>query len=253
MWWSRVVEEFKFESAGELQCLSEAASSLDRIEQCRGIFKTEGLFITGDRGSVIHPAARLEQQHRALVLQACRQLFRPLPKKKPDWQRTALLTGEVPDDAPPFEFLDWWHFDTRKDVARRAWDELKSALLVEWIHEHPGARPYAWWVFDAPRDPIGTWPGCWYDGKLAAPRLRVGGTRTPKHKHLAFMPESAFGIFTLWITAGEVETFKLDCLAVDPNDPPTFESQAAYLKRHDLLLKGERPSASAFEPEAIEI
>jgi P27 family predicted phage terminase small subunit len=80
-WWSRVATEFKFESAGELQCLSEAASSLDRIEQCREILKTEGLFITGDRGSVIHPAARLEQQHRALVLQACRQLGISAPVK----------------------------------------------------------------------------------------------------------------------------------------------------------------------------
>ena len=81
IWWLRVVDEFKFESAGELQVLSEAASSLDRIEQCREILKTEGLFVVGDRGSVIHPAARLEQQHRALVLQACRQLGISSPVK----------------------------------------------------------------------------------------------------------------------------------------------------------------------------
>lgn len=80
-WWLRVVDEFKFESAGEIQCLTEAASSLDRIEQCREILKTEGLFVVGDRGSVTHPAARLEQSHRALVLQACRQLGISSPVK----------------------------------------------------------------------------------------------------------------------------------------------------------------------------
>ena len=153
-----------------------------------------------------------------------------------------------------FAFLDWGYFSHGdRPVVSAAWDELRSALLAEFVVEHPGARPYAWWVFDAPRDPVGTWPGAWYDGKLAAPRLRIGGVGTPKHEHLAFMPEAAFGIFTLWITADEVETFKLDCAPLDPNDPPTFESQAAYLTRHGLLLPGERPSASAFEPEAIEI
>jgi hypothetical protein len=28
-------------------------------------------------------------------------------------------------------------------------------------------------------------------------------------------------------------------IAIDPDDPPTFESQAAYLKRHGLFLAGE--------------
>jgi len=41
---------------------------------------------------------------------------------------------------------------------------------------------------------------------------------------------------------------------VDPNDPPTFESQAAYLKRLGLLLPGEekRLAPKAFAPERIE-
>lgn len=180
--------------------------------------------------------------------------FRPLPAKKPDWQRVALLTGEVPDDAPPFEFLDWGYFSHGdRPVVRAVWEELRDELLADWAKEHPGTRPYAWWVFDAPRDPVGTWPGSRWDGELPALRLRLGGTGTPSHEHLAFMPESSFGIFTLWIDDGDVETFNLDCLPVDPNDPPLFESQAAYLKRHGLLLAGERPPASAFEPEVVEI
>jgi hypothetical protein len=40
-------------------------------------------------------------------------------------------------------------------------------------------------------------------------------------------------------------------VAIDPNDPPTFESQAAYLKRHGLLLAGEerRLKKADWEPE----
>ena len=30
------------------------------------------------------------------------------------------------------------------------------------------------------------------------------------------------------------------CTRFDPNDPPQFESEAAYLERHGLLLPGER-------------
>ena len=42
-------------------------------------------------------------------------------------------------------------------------------------------------------------------------------------------------------------------VAIDPDDPPTFESQAAYLKRHGLFLSGEerRLRKADWEPEAI--
>lgn len=33
---------------------------------------------------------------------------------------------------------------------REAWRELRAGLLADWIAEHPGTRPYAWWTFDAP-------------------------------------------------------------------------------------------------------
>jgi hypothetical protein len=41
--------------------------------------------------------------------------------------------------------------------------------------------------------------------------------------------------------------------AIDPNNPPRFESQAAYLERHGLLSPEERRRlpADAFEPELV--
>jgi len=80
-WWKRVVAEFGFESGGELAVLSEVAASMDRVTECRQILKAEGLTVKGDRGSVVHPAARLEQQHRSLILQGCRQLGISLPER----------------------------------------------------------------------------------------------------------------------------------------------------------------------------
>ena len=42
-------------------------------------------------------------------------------------------------------------------------------------------------------------------------------------------------------------------VAIDPDDTPRFESQAAYLKRHGLFLAGEqrRLRKADWEPEAI--
>lgn len=89
--------------------------------------------------------------------------------------------------------------------------------------------PFAWWLFDAPE-----------------PRRRTGGMGTPKHEVLAYRPSYSWGMPDYWIEAWEItyysnrksETFQAE--AYDPNDPPTFESDAAYLGRHGLLTAAER-------------
>ena len=73
-WWMDCTIQFGLKTGGELQVLTEAAHSLDRIAQCREVISKDGLFTDSQRGKVAHPATRLEQQHRSLVLQACRQL-----------------------------------------------------------------------------------------------------------------------------------------------------------------------------------
>ena len=67
----------------------------------------------------------------------------------------------------------------------------------------------------------GTRPQRWWEYDAPEPRRRLGGTGTPG-------------------------------LAIDPNDPPIFESEAAYLERHGLFLPGERKRLRKvdFEPEA---
>ncbi len=74
LWWLEVVNQFGLKTAGEHAVLTEAALSLDRIAECSKTIKIDGMFVSGQRGKVAHPATRLELQHRALVLQACRQL-----------------------------------------------------------------------------------------------------------------------------------------------------------------------------------
>jgi hypothetical protein len=155
---------------------------------------------------------------------------------------------------------------------REAWDALRDEILEAWVQEYPGTRPSHWWRYDAPRMPIGTWPGCYWDGKLPEPRLRLGGVGTPAHEVLAFVPAFPFGVPDRWVDAWMVDYYNgravdvhgspigtqyhedhFSGVAIDPDDPPTLESQAAYLERHGMFLPGEpkRLTDDDFEPESV--
>jgi hypothetical protein len=75
---------------------------------------------------------------------------------------------------------------------------------------------------------------------------------------LSYKPTHSFGLPAIFITHWQVRYYSgiavdihgapigdlypgsnFKGVAIDPNDPPTFESQAAYLKRHGLFLPGE--------------
>ena len=136
-----------------------------------------------------------------------------------DWMTNYLLTGIEPSlddpDINPFEVIQ--HTSAESALLRETWQA--SGIMAAW--NLPGLRPFAWWLFDAPRLPF---PGCFYDGQLPEPRRHLGGPGQPLHEVLNYSPRSEFGI---WAWYG------------DPADPPTFETQFAYLTRHGLLLPGE--------------
>src|SRR5262245_10804497 len=52
------------------------------------------------------------------------------------------------------------HVDHGDDAIRKAWEELKHQVLQEFVREHPGERPWAWWQFDAPGRRERTDDGC---------------------------------------------------------------------------------------------
>jgi hypothetical protein len=152
------------------------------------------------------------------------------------------------------------------------WDENKHWALPKFVEENPGRRPSCWWRWDAPRCAKGTYPGWHYDSKLTEPRKRLGGIGTPCHECLGYFPSFSYGVPNNWLppelanlyrgTAKDVhgtpifpEYFAKGFagLVIDPDDPPVFESQASYLKRHGLLLDGElkRLKKADFKPEAV--
>lgn len=137
------------------------------------------------------------------------------------------------------EHLD--HNGGEGDGLKKLWREVESDVLDYFIEKYPGHRPRVWWWYSAPRIPAGSWErttGSYLDGKVAEPRLQVSGAGGPPWEMgFNYLPWFEYGIPTSWV-----------CL--DPADPPRFESEAAYLRRHGLLLPSEvrRLKPSDFEP-----
>ena len=117
---------------------------------------------------------------------------------------------------------------------RAAWGQCRDQILQDWINENPGIRPLYWWRYEAPE-----------------PRRRISGVGQAAHEVSAYVENYKFGLPDHWVRRADW----LRGVVVDPSDPPTFESEATYLDRHDLLLPGEREHLGPddFAPEVIEV
>ena len=137
-------------------------------------------------------------------------------------------------------------------IVAELWAAYRSAVIERWVAEMPGTRPSLWWRYDAPRAPAGMFDA-WGADKLPEPRRRLGGRGVASHDGLAYYPSFRCGIPDSWITPSLASYYGLKGAAVDPNDPPRYEAQAAYLERHGLLLPGERERLTMedFEPEIV--
>jgi hypothetical protein len=184
-----------------------------------------------------------------------------------------------PDVRPGLLFMFTSPRARHRAQRRAVWTEVRAELLSEWITDAPGTRPWAWWEFDAPRWRRSEWPRgmqrSWHtDDAWGEPRERLGGVGTPCYLCLGYVPHFRFGIPVSWVQPWAVAyyngrardvhgrpqlgttdfpegSFPHD--AIDPLDPPHFESQAAYLDRHLLLTATERRhlTAADFEPDVL--
>lgn len=162
-------------------------------------------------------------------------------QQKPDWQIDYLLTGRLPAENQEncFDLLDW-RFPTRRfDPAKKLWTEECGHLLKSWLRSNPGTRPFAWWRYNSQE-----------------PRKRLGGSGRPIFEVLAYSPSYTCGLPNHWVTQIEADCYpdsqKVRDGVVDPDNPPVFESQAAYLDRLGLLLPSEKSKAD-FLPEILKI
>lgn len=203
-----------------------------------------------------------------------------------DWMAAYLLHGHCVDLAAAGVNAFAWHarritgpVDDPLSTIRDAWAARRAELLPSYIRRHPGRRPFAWWAVDAPRLEALDYPDHPRAHLLPAPRMRLGGIGTAWHEFAGEPPATRFGLPARWLTASEVECFtRIDpppvdgfedddpgvigapeapteeaahMHAIDPADPPRFESQATFLERHGLLLPRERLPAGAHAPEFI--
>jgi len=106
-------------------------------------------------------------------------------------------------------------------AAEEAWRQCGTKLLEEYTYEHPGCRPWAWWLFDAPeqkrRKLNGPDGGCWAE-------------QPGRERHWSFGAPHAFG--------GD-----------DFRTAIAYESQPAYLARHGLLSDEELAEMGSSYPD----
>jgi hypothetical protein len=131
----------------------------------------------------------------------------------------------------------WWYLRRDWSVPEEdLWRASADAVVEHYATRHPGRRPAPWWRYSAP-----------------APRARLGGTGTPLHE-IGSHPWFEFGVpvSSQWRRRGD---FLTRGVPVDPADPPTYESEAAYLLRLDLLLPGEqrRLTAPDYRPVYVRV
>lgn len=146
----------------------------------------------------------------------------------PPGQVDYLLSGKVADGD-----VETFLLTRDRGAVRRAWKSVRDDLLRDWIEERPGTRPWAWWKFD-----------------LSEPRRRriAGvGDLVPAYDHPSNVVFGAFGknsfvdegLLVAWRRIGSLKRGEKKFTAYDPNDPPTFESQATFLRRYNLFAEGE--------------
>ncbi|GEM_PF-6028639 len=152
------------------------------------------------------------------------------------------------------ELWRWFVEETEDEpfeVMFRSDDEMRAIalavmpdVLAYYSRLHPGRRPRLWWRFCAPQADLFAWlfPAAAERPQFAQPRKRVGGRGVPAWERFAYVPAFDYGVPAHWADS-------------DPDDPPRFESQASYLRRHELLSPAEsrRLTPADFEPEIVEL
>lgn len=123
---------------------------------------------------------------------------------------------------------------------RELWEQTRDEVLSHWIAAHPGTRPTLWWKLEAPRQPLGRFPGCFWDGELPEPRKFISGAGCDASLISAYMPSFDLGVPSYWA-------------AFKAKDAPTFESQGSYLSRHGLLSASEKRTLQPADYDAVEV
>lgn len=165
-----------------------------------------------------------------------------------------------------------WLFTAPESRLGEVWEAFRDEVVARWVAVHPGTRPPLWWEREAPLWPETVEPPPGWHAGLRLPRARRGGTGTPACDVLAYGRAYVRGIESTWLTPWMVDYYsgratnvdgipiglefadrEFPYTALDPADPPAYDSEATYLRALDLLRAGEeeRVPADGWEPELV--
>jgi hypothetical protein len=162
-----------------------------------------------------------------------------------DWQIGVLLDWDLTEfEVSPAEL--WFFTSGVEERMSQIWTAFSHDLVEEFTNTRPGRRPRIWWAQTAPKMATSElerhgWMHTFFAAALPSPRRQLGGSGAVLwHRYPSYVPVYERGLPALWDR-------------IDAVDPPAFESEAEYLRRHKLFLPGEerRLVASDFEPEHI--
>jgi hypothetical protein len=161
-----------------------------------------------------------------------------MPVRKRFEKRRQMLGDDAADWLRGGDGGAWIYFQTADELAA-LWHDHGELLVAEHVDQYPGTRPERWWHFDAPREPLVASGSRWH-GKLFACRRRIQGVGVPKYEALV----SYYNGRSVDVHGKPIGTEYAEghfpYLAIDPKDPPMYESEAAFLDRRGLFLPGER-------------
>jgi hypothetical protein len=142
-------------------------------------------------------------------------------------------------------------------AAFRFWETVEPDVMDHWLDAHAGSRPSGFWWWRAP-EPLrmrigGSGEAAWRDytgkaepvtGRRVCKQFSRGGLlmRMPEMKAVtADQPDYRGTWHGLPITGWDAyEGIRRERVStIDAANPPTFESEASYLRRHKLLTAAE--------------
>lgn len=173
------------------------------------------------------------------------------------WIIHFLIHAEMPkEDDPKINKVIAFKLRYDEKYQQHFWDEVKVEVLKNFINTNPCQRPWAWWIFSAPKEPV---PGWDYEHFNSAQRKRLSGIGTAAHEVLNLWGGFYKGIPMSWVDQWQADYYNGQAkdihgnpigteykegdflgVPIDPQNPPCFESETAYLQRLGLLTDMEK-------------
>lgn len=147
----------------------------------------------------------------------------------PEWLFKFLATGECPSDSEDGALACWQLqgklLDRRgSGEFEKIWKSHRDKVLADFIRKYPGHRPWVWWEFNA----------------LESRKQISGKGVVSWERYPAIKPLYSYGAPGSWYE-------------IDESDPPFYESEATFLKRHDILTLSEKKKLKSHDFEPVNI